>query len=108
LPIILKRLRDDAVVGFAEAEEQRLVHSLAIERQICGLPDANVVPGRFRVPLLGKVDPVRRLQHHRFDAQSFGLLHFLGKLAADRIGDVDLAELQRRQPGCFVGDHPKH
>jgi hypothetical protein len=32
------------------------------------------------------------------------MLHFLGEFAADRVGDIDLAALQRRQSGRLVGD----
>jgi hypothetical protein len=44
LPIIGEGVGDDAVGDLAVAEEQRLVHAIAIDRQIGGLPHPQIVP----------------------------------------------------------------
>ena len=36
------------------------------------------------------------------------LLYVLGELAADRVGDIDFAALERGQAGGLVGDHLEH
>ncbi len=108
LPIKLEAVRNDAVGDFAIAEEQRLVHSIPVERQIGRLTHPQIMPGRFGIPLLGKIDPVRRLSDDRLEGEPRGAANAVGKLAADRIGDVDLAALQCREPRQFIGDDPHH
>ena len=87
------------------AERDGLVDALAIERQRHGLAHPRVVPGRFRIPLIGEIDPERRVDHHRLQREPRRALQLLGQLAADRVGEIDLAALQRREPRGLVGNH---
>ena len=74
-------------------------------RQPRRVAHALVVPRRLRIPLVGEVEPEGALDHHRLQRQARRLLQLLGELAADRVGDVDLAALQRRQPRRLLGHH---
>src|SRR5205814_3505952 len=40
--------------------------------------------------------------------QARSAVQLLGELAADRVGDVDLAALERREPRRLVGDRTQH
>ena len=46
--------------------------------------------------------------YRRLEGQPGRLLQLLGQLAADRVGDVHLAPLERGQAGGLVGDHAQH
>src|SRR5215813_1248723 len=66
------------------------------------------MPWRFRVPLLGEVDPPGPLRNNRLEGQPRGAAELFGKLAANRVDDVDLAALQRGEPGCLLRNHLEH
>ena len=89
-----------------KAQCQSLIDALAVDRQVGGAADPHIVPGRFRIPLLGEVHPVRRGTDRRFQRQARRVLHLFGEFGADRQGDIDLAPFQRRQPRRLVGNHP--
>src|SRR5215471_6974149 len=91
LPVIFESVGNDAIGRLAGAQKQRLAHPVAIEREIGRLPHPQIVPRRFRVPLLGEVDPARRLQDHGLQAEPRRPPQLLGKLTPDRVGDVNLA-----------------
>ena len=57
LPVIFESFRDDAAGHPGMAERQRLVDGLAVDRQAGRLPHALIMPRRFRVPLIGEVEP---------------------------------------------------
>ena len=61
--------------------------------------------GDFVVPLVGEIEAERALHHRRLQGEAGYLAQLLGELAAHRIGDVDLAPLQRGQARALVGDH---
>ena len=90
------------------AERQSLVDALAVDGQAGGEPHPLVVPWRLRVPLVGEVEPEWCLDDGRLQAEPLGALELLGELAADGVGDVDLAALERGQPRGLVRDHPEH
>ena len=108
LPVIVEALRDDAAGQLGVAEGQRLVDAFAVDRQAGRFADPLVVPRRFRVPLVGKGQPERGRRIDRLQGQPGAMSHFFREFAADRIGDVDLAALQRGQPGRLVRDHLHH
>src|SRR5215469_5477254 len=87
------------------AEGQRLVEAFAVDREAGGAPHSLVVPRRFRIPLVGKIDVEHALDDRRLQGQPGGALQLFSELAADRVGDVDLAALQRGKPCGLVGDH---
>src|SRR5271169_4334026 len=87
------------------AEGQRLIDPVAVDRQAGGPPHPLVMPRRFRVPLIRKVDVEHTLDDRWLQGQPGGALQLFGELAADRIRDVDLAALQRGEPRGLVGDH---
>jgi hypothetical protein len=84
---------------------QRLVDGLAIDGETGREPHPLIVPGRFRVPLIREIHGERALDDHRLEAEARRALQFFGELAADRIGNVDLAPLERRQTRGLVRDH---
>ena len=95
-------------VSLRVAERQRLVDGLAVDGQARRQPHALVVPWRLRVPLVGEVDPERRRDDGGLEGEPLRALQLLGELAADRVDDVDLAALQRRQPRRLVVDRLEH
>ncbi len=64
--------------------------------------------GDFGSHCSGKYSQFGAWQHDRLQREARRLLQLLGKLAADRIGDVDLALLERREPRRLVGHHLHH
>src|SRR5262249_52794074 len=64
-------------------------------------------PWRLRIPLIGKVQPERRLHDDRFGGEAARTLDLLGEFSGHRIGDVDLAPLECREPRRLVWDQPK-
>src|SRR5215831_10633064 len=96
LPIEIEAIGDDAVGDFAIAEEQRLVHAVAIEREIGRLTHPQIVPRRLGIPLVGEIDPVRGLGDDWLQTEPGRTSQLLRKLGADRVSNVDLAALQCR------------
>jgi hypothetical protein len=94
-PEVLERGRDDAAGETRVAEGERLVDRRAIDGEARGEAYTPVVPGQLRVPLLGDVEPERRLDDRGLEGEPRRLLQLLGQLSADRVGDVDLAALER-------------
>ncbi len=84
-----------------------MVHRLPVDGVVCRQAHAPVVPRRFRIPLLGEVDPVRGLADVGLERQPRGPPDLLGQLAAQVIGDVQLTPLQRGQARGLVGDRPQ-
>src|SRR6185369_1295135 len=72
------------------------VDRLAIQGVVDRQAYALVVPRRFRIPLLGELDPVDRRVLRRYQLQSRVALHIEGVLAVERVGDVGLAVLEHR------------
>ena len=94
LPVEFEISRDKGVAGQpAVAEGHRVIDALAVDREIDGAPRPLVMPRRFRIPLLGEIDPPRGLHDRRLERQPRRLLEIRRELAADPIGDVDLAVL---------------
>src|SRR5258707_414376 len=85
-------------------ERQGQVYAFMVDGQARREPYPRIVPRRFRVPLVGEVEPECGLDDRRLERQSLGALDLLCELAADRVGDVDLATLERCKPGRLVGD----
>src|SRR5215472_7801966 len=108
LPEEVEREGDDAAGDLRVAERDRFVHALAVDRQASGAAHALVVPWRFRVPLVGEIDPLRRRRDDRLEGQPRRALQLFGELTADRVDDVDLAALQCRQPRRLFGDRLEH
>src|SRR5256886_3849227 len=105
LPVEIEGARNDAVRQPGVAEGDGLVDRLAVDRQVGGQTHPTVVPGGFRIPLVQHAHPLRRLDDRRFQDEPRAPLQLFGELAADRIDDVDLAALERRQAGRLVADH---
>jgi len=57
--------------------------------------------------LLREIDPVRGRADRRLEDKTRRLLDVLGQLAADRVGDIDLAALQGGDPRRLVRDDPE-
>src|SRR4051794_36984639 len=89
------------------AKRQRTIDVLTVNGEAGSLPDPDIVPRRFRVPLLGEIDPVGGRSNGGFEDQTRCLLYILGKLPSDRVGDVDLTPLQCRYPGGLIGNDPE-
>src|SRR5437588_4752933 len=87
------------------AQRERVIGALAVDREIRRPAYPLVMPGRLRIPLLGKVQRECSLDERWLEREPRRLLQLLGKLAADRIGDVDLAALQCSEPRGLVVDH---
>ena len=104
---VLHDARHDDPGRRAEAEAGRLVDRLPVERVIDRLPQPHVVPRRFRVPLVGELDPEDRGVLRRHDLQTRGLLDALGVGAVERVGDIGLAGLQHQRAGRRLG-HAAH
>src|ERR1700738_1468946 len=60
------------------------------------------MPWRFRVPLIRKVYVEHALNDRRLEGQPGCALQLFGEFATDRIGDVDLAALEGREPRGLV------
>src|SRR6266446_9899699 len=60
------------------------------------------MPRRLGVPLFREVDPLCA-DYRRFEGEARRALQLLGELAADRVGDVDLAAFECREPRRLVG-----
>src|SRR4029453_14065030 len=56
----LERARDQGAGGLREAQRLGLVERLPVDREAPPLPQAQVVPGRFRVPLVRQIEPEDR------------------------------------------------
>ena len=101
----LEVLRDDAPRDFREAQRFGLIDGLPVEGQVGGEAHALVGPRRLGIPLLGEEQPERAGDGGRLEGEARGPLELLRQRAPDRVDDVDLAPLQRRQAGRLVGDH---
>jgi len=66
------------------------------------------MPWRFRVPLLREIEPPRALGDNRLQGQPRRRPKLFGKLATDRVDDVDFALLERGEPRRLVGDRLEH
>ena len=108
LPVEVEGVGNDTSGDPGEAKGQCLVDGLVIDGQAGGEPHALVMPWRFRIPLVGEVEPECRLDDGRLEGEPLGALQLLGELAADRVGNIDLAALEGSQPRGLVGDHPEH
>src|SRR5579872_2612172 len=87
LPEEFVMVRHDRIAGDERvAERQRLVAAVAVDRETGGLAHPWVVPRRFRVPLIGKIEAENALNDRRFQRQPGRLPQLLGEFAADRIG----------------------
>src|SRR5262249_43390775 len=87
---------DERARGPREAERLGLVERLAVDGQARGLANAPIVPGRFRIPLIWKVDPEGSgplLRRHQLEP--WRALDVLGHRASQKIRDVDLTLLER-------------
>ena len=93
------------LLEFGKPESERLVDGVAVDRKVGGPTDALVMPRRCRVPLLGKIEPERAWRVDRLERQPRHIAQFLGQFAVDRVDDVDLAHLERGQPGRLLRDH---
>ena len=62
------------------------------------------MPRGLGIPLVGEVEPERALDDGGLQREARRALELLGELAANRVGQVHLAALQRGQPGRLVGD----
>ena len=71
---------------------------LAVDREARGPAHASSCHGDFGSHWSGKYDPERAPEPRRLQRETRRALQLLGQLAADRVGDVDLAALQRGQP----------
>src|SRR6267142_4519907 len=86
LPIIFEDVGHERIAGQQRVtERQRLVDPLAVDCEAGGLAHPLVMPGRFRVPLLGEGEPERTLDYGRLETESGRTLKLFGQLAADRI-----------------------
>src|SRR3954447_23977561 len=89
------------------AKRECLIDDVSIDRHPCGFADPDVVPWRFRVPLIGEVDPLCTVKHNRFECQALSALYFLSQFTPNGVGDVDLTALQCSKPGRFIWYHPQ-
>src|SRR5215510_3111003 len=60
------------------------------------------MPWRSWVPLIGKVKPERDIEDNRLGCKSLRALHLLGKFAAQQVGNVNFATLERDQPRSLI------
>src|SRR4030095_15959848 len=95
--------RDDRAGQMREAERLRLVQGLSIDRDARRLADALVVPGRFGVPLIGKVDPEDAKRPWRDHPQIWRAADLLGDGTADLVDDVHVALLDSRSASRLLG-----
>src|SRR5689334_19851327 len=102
------RRHDRVAADQRVTERQRVIDALAIDRQICRATDAQIVPWRFRVPLIDEIEAEHALHEGRFQHQAGSTFQLLGKFAAYRIDNIHFSVLQRRQPRGFVGDDPQY
>ena len=106
LPVVFEHVgKDGRPCNVGKPHGQRFVDGLAVDREAGGEAHLWVVPWRFRVPLIREINAEGALHSHRFDTETGGAAQFVGQLAPDRIGDVDFAPFQCRQPCCLVRDH---
>src|SRR6267378_3610346 len=85
----------DASGQTRESKGLGVVEGLPVHGEARGQAHPAVVPRRFRVPLLGEVDPERRVELHGHEAQACSPSELLGGRPREQIGDVHLALLQR-------------
>src|SRR5262249_16704590 len=76
-------------------------------RQTGGPPHPFVMPRRFRVPLIWKINIEHTLDDRWLECQSGCALQVFGQFAADRVDDVDLAALECGKPRGLVRYHLK-
>src|SRR5204862_1312971 len=69
-PIKFEAVRYEAAGELGIAEGQCLVDAFTVDREVGGAPHSNIVPRRFRVPLVGKVKPERRRRVDRLQGES--------------------------------------
>src|SRR5215472_10841530 len=65
LPEEVETKRNEAVGDLRVAECDRVVDRLAVESEVRGMPHPLVVPRRFRIPLVGEIEPERRRRDDR-------------------------------------------
>src|ERR1700730_17035553 len=108
-PVEIEEVRYVGVAGeLGEAESQRLIDARAIDSEARRQANPRIVPWGFRVPLIREIEPEGGGRTDRLERQARSTLELLGKLAADRIDDVDLSPYQRGQTRRLVRDHPEH
>ena len=103
LPVKLETFRDDAVGQPRLAKRQRLVDPGRSIARLAACRTRRSCHGDFGSHWSAKYSHCAP-GHRRFERQPRGTQHLLGEFAADRVGDVDLAALQRREAGRLVRD----
>ena len=91
----LEDARHDRAREPGEAERLGLVDSLAVDGVAGRQPHATVVPRRFRVPLLGQLEPERAGQQRRLELDARRALELFSHGAGEEVGEIHLASLQR-------------
>ena len=86
----------------AEAETRDLVDRRAVQRVVDRVAHPLVMPRRFRVPLLGKLDPEDRGVLRRDDLDPV-LLQPLGVRAVERDADIGFAGAHHQRPRRRLG-----
>src|SRR5262249_7545234 len=91
-----------------EAERLRLVQGLSIDRDARRLADALVVPGRFGVPLIGKVHPEDAKCPWRDHPQIWCAADLLGDGTAALVDVANAAPLESRGPSRLLRQSLDH
>src|ERR1700730_8510666 len=108
-PVEVKEVRYVRVAGeLRKAESERLIDARAVHGEVRRQANPRIVPRGFCVPLIREIEPEGGGRTDRLERQARSTLELLGKLAADRIDDVDLSPYQRGQTRRFVRYHPEH
>src|SRR6185437_11935190 len=94
-PIHVEAFRNDAAGDLGEAERQRLVDAVAIDRKARGPAHPLVMPWRLLIPLIDEGKPERRGNDDRLQRETCRAAQLFRQLTAHRIDDVDLAACER-------------
>ena len=88
--------------------EERLVDRVAVDRMVDGETNAPIGPDGLRVPLLAEEEPVDAMRVGRLERQTGRAPDLFRRDTAKRVGDVDFAALQHRQPRRLVDHRLEH
>ncbi len=85
-------------VGLDAPSVSASLSALAVDREACRLAHARVVPRRFRVPHIEKIEVMRADPAGKGEFQRRIVLDRLGELALEQIGNIRFAAFQHGKP----------